>query len=131
MKFKLLINSFLIFSLTIFSDEIEVQTTIIKYLRIVSLSYIFWGWSNIASAAFNGFQKPMHATIVFLGRLFVLTVPMILIGDYFYGLAGIFYAICIANIFSGIIGPSKFAFKSEILLKFVLSNSGKIGSIVT
>ena len=87
----------------IFSDEIEVQTTIIKYLRIVSLSYIFWGWSNIASAAFNGFQKPMHATIVFLGRLFVLTVPMILIGDYFYGLAGIFYAICIANIFSGII----------------------------
>ena len=87
----------------IFTNDIEVQNQIMLYLKIISLSYIFWGWSNIASAAFNGFQNPLNATIVFLGRLFVLTIPFVLLGDHLYGLSGIFIGISIANVLSGLV----------------------------
>ena len=100
---------------TIFSNEIAVQEYIMTYLKIISFSYIFWGWSNIASAAFNGFQKPLYSTLIYLGRLFIITVPFVIIGNYYYGLIGIFFGIFLANVFSGIISIpwTRLLFKSK------------------
>ena len=99
----------------VFSNEILVQNNIMIYLKIISFSYIFWGWSNISSAAFNGFQKPFHASIIYLGRLFVITIPFVIIGNYYYDLIGIFYGIFWANVLSGIISVpwTRLLFKSK------------------
>ena len=66
---------------SLFSTDNQVRLHLIDYLKIISLSYIFWGWSNIASAAFNGYQKPSYATIIFLSRLFIITIPFVIIGN--------------------------------------------------
>ena len=87
----------------LFTSDITVQNLLMNYLKIISLSYIFWGWSNIASAAFNGCQKPTYATIIFLSRLFIITIPFVIIGNNLYGLFGIFIGIALSNITSGIL----------------------------
>ena len=87
----------------LFSTDILVKGYLIEYIKIISISYIFWGWSNIASAVFNGYQKPLTATLIYLSRLFIITIPLVIIGNYFYGLNGIFIGIMISNILSGIL----------------------------
>ncbi len=87
----------------LFSADILVKEYLVEYIKIISISYIFWGWSNIASAAFNGYQKPLTATFIYLSRLFIITIPLVIIGNYFYGLNGIFLGIMISNILSGIL----------------------------
>ena len=88
---------------SLFTSDITVQNLLINYLKIISLSYIFWGWANIASAAFNGYQKPSYATIIFLSRLFMITIPFVIIGNNLYGLFGIFLGIALSNITSGVL----------------------------
>ena len=88
---------------SLFSTDTQVRLHLISYLKIISLSYIFWGWSNIASAAFNGYQKPFIAAFIFLSRLFIITVPLVIIFNYYFGLVGIFYSIMLSNIISGVI----------------------------
>jgi len=88
---------------SLFTSDITVQNFLINYLKIISLSYIFWGWANIASATFNGYQKPSYATIIFLSRLFIITIPFVIIGNILYGLFGIFLGIALSNIASGIL----------------------------
>ena len=87
----------------LFSADILVKEYLVEYIKIIAISYIFWGWSNIASAAFNGYQKPLTATFIYLSRLFIITIPLVIIGNYFYGLNGIFLGIMISNILSGIL----------------------------
>ena len=99
----------------LFSYNAAVQIYLIDYLKIISLSYIFWGWSNIASSAFNGYQKPFIAMLIFLSRLFIITVPLVLIGNYYYGLTGILFGIMISNVISGIL--SVIYTKSSLSLK--------------
>ena len=100
----------------LFSADILVKEYLVEYIKIISISYIFWGWSNIASAAFNGYQKPLTATFIYLSRLFIITIPLVIIGNYFYGLNGIFLGIMISNILSGIL--SIMYVKSSNILNF-------------
>ena len=103
----------------LFSTDILVKGYLIEYIKIISISYIFWGWSNIASAVFNGYQKPLTATLIYLSRLFIITIPLVIIGNYFYGLNGIFIGIMISNILSGIL--SILYVKNSNILKFYYS----------
>ena len=103
----------------LFSTDILVKGYLIEYIKIISISYIFWGWSNIASAVFNGYQKPLTATLIYLSRLFIITIPLVIIGNYFYGLNGIFIGIMISNILSGIL--SILYLKNSNILKFYYS----------
>ena len=103
----------------LFSTDILVKGYLIEYIKIISISYIFWGWSNIASAVFNGYQKPLTATLIYLSRLFIVTIPLVIIGNYFYGLNGIFIGIMISNILSGIL--SILYVKNSNILKFYYS----------
>ena len=84
----------------LFSENSLVQQNIKQYILIVGLSYPFFGLSNIASGAFNGFQMPLYATLIWIIRLFLITVPLVFIGNFFYGYFGILVGISAANIMS-------------------------------
>jgi len=88
------------FIAVLFSENFLVQQKIKLYILIVGLSYPFFGLSNIASGAFNGFQMPLHATLIWVIRLFLITIPLVYIGNIFYGFLGILVGISLANIIS-------------------------------
>ncbi len=56
----------------------------------------------VMNAAFNGMGKPMPAVMVSVSRMVVIYVPLALVGDRMFGIAGIFGAYAIANVVSGI-----------------------------
>ena len=88
------------FIAVLFSENFLVQEKIKLYILIVGLSYPFFGLSNIASGAFNAFQMPFNATLIWVIRLFLITIPLVYLGNIVYGFLGILVGISLANIIS-------------------------------
>ncbi len=87
---------------SIFSDNPDVTKVTTLFLWIVPVSYGTYGMVMVMNAAFNGMGKPMPAVMVSLSRMVVIYVPLALVGDRMFGIAGIFGAYAIANVVSGI-----------------------------
>ena len=86
----------------IFSDDAVVVATLIDYLRIVPLSYGLLGLLMLATATLNALNRPLQAALLTLLRLFLLYVPLALLGSALFGLRGIFGAAAVANCLAGI-----------------------------
>ncbi len=86
----------------LFSSNPTVIDIIIRYLWIVPVGYGLYGIFNISNVAFNVLNKPFHAATLNIIMLFGLLIPLVFVGSEAYGLIGIFTAIPIANIISGI-----------------------------
>jgi putative MATE family efflux protein len=86
----------------LFNSDPEVIETIIQYLWIVPVGYGLYGVFTISNAALNVLNKPYHAAVINIVMLFGLLIPFVLIGSNLYGLIGLFIAIPLANILSGI-----------------------------
>ncbi len=87
----------------IFTDKGEVVSIVSTYLTIVSLGYGFQGICRIGSSAFSALNKPINAGAVNFIRLLLFFVPLTLIGSRYWELKGIFGAIAISSILSGLI----------------------------
>jgi putative MATE family efflux protein len=87
----------------IFSDQQDTQQTTALLLKIIPVSYGFYGLMLLVNAGFNGLQQPLYSVILISLRLFAFTVPLALLGNYVWGISGIFYSICISNVLIGII----------------------------
>ena len=87
---------------SIFSDNPDVTKVTTLFLWIVPVSYGTYGMVMVMNAAFNGMGKPMPAVMVSVSRMAVIYVPLALVGDRLFGIAGIFGAYAIANVVSGI-----------------------------
>ena len=57
----------------------------------------------ISSAVLNGIHKPIHSSILSVSRMFVLYVPLALIGGKLFDLKGIFLAGSVANLGAGLL----------------------------
>lgn len=88
---------------TVFSDEPQVQAIIQSFLYILPLSYIGIAMSLVATATINALHKTKVSLNINLLRLFVLYIPCAWLGDYFFGLIGLFWGCAIANVLIGII----------------------------
>ena len=88
----------------LFNDNVVVQQTIVMYLGIVSIGYGFHGMLLLSVSALNVLHKPIHAALLSLFQMFVLFVPMAIAGSHFFGVKGIFGALALAYIFSGLGG---------------------------
>lgn len=77
-----------------------------KYLMIVPISYGTWGVLMMASATFNSLGKPLASTSMSIIRMFVIYVPLAFVGQYYWGVTGIFGAASLSNIIMGIAGYS-------------------------
>ncbi len=87
----------------LFNKNPDIIATVVLYLNIVSISYGFQGFMIISSAALNGSHKPIHSAILSVSRMFVLYIPLALLGMKFFDLKGIFLAGSIANFGAGLL----------------------------
>lgn len=73
------------------------------YLRTVVWSYAFHGAVMVAVAFFNSVGKPGPSLSLTVFRMAVVMVPMAYVGSLLFGIEGIFWAIALANLCTGII----------------------------
>lgn len=88
---------------SLFSDTSEVLRVATLFLIIAPLGYGGYGLVMTINAAFNGLGKPMPGVVVSLMRTILLYVPLALLGQHYYDIAGIFAAYTLANIVTGVI----------------------------
>ena len=86
------------------NDDPEVTSVAAFYLALNPWSHGLWGALMMASAAFNGLGRPIPSTVLSFTRMFLLTVPLALILNGFYGYQGIFAATLVSNCLMGIAG---------------------------
>lgn len=87
-----------------FSDSEEVIRVARLFLLIVPLSYGAYGVVMVMAASFNGLGNPMPAVYISVTRMLVLYVPLAIVGQKMFGIAGIFAAYAAANLLSGLLG---------------------------
>ncbi len=84
-----------------FSSEGDVVTPASWYMRLVPISYGAYGISVFSVSLFNGINRPLNAGLVIVVRLFVLAVPLALLGAAVQGLYGMFLGVTVANVVIG------------------------------
>lgn len=87
----------------LFGKDTEVARYITLYLWITPISYGPRGCAFLVTSVFNAMNKPMMAIGLNLMRMFVLYIPMAIIGSWLGGLVGLFVGLCLANFGAGIL----------------------------
>jgi putative MATE family efflux protein len=86
----------------LFSTDPDVLNGAVLYFQLVPLTYFLGnlvpGWQS----AFNAMGLPGRAFVMIIVRLGLLNLPLAFIGAHYYGVAGIFGAIALTNIVSGV-----------------------------
>lgn len=88
----------------LFDSNPAVFEAAMAYLAIVPLSYGLWGVLMMTSAAFNSLGQPLRSTVLSFVRMFVVYVPLALLGNHLFGYEGVFLATALANAVMGIAG---------------------------
>jgi len=102
----------------IFNEDPQVISTIALYLTIVPISYALQGIFILSTTALNVMHKPLQAASLTIFQMIVLYLPLALLGSHLFGLKGIFAAVALSYIVSGII--------SRIVLLKYLKNEIKL-----
>ncbi len=87
----------------IFNDDTQVISTIVLYLTIVPLSYTMKGIFLLSTTALNVMHKPLQSVSLTIIQMFILCIPLALLGSHLFGLTGIFASVALSYIISGII----------------------------
>ncbi len=87
----------------IFNDDTQVISTIVLYLTIVPLSYTMKGIFLLSTTALNVMHKPLQSVSLTIIQMFILCVPLALLGSHLFGLTGIFASVALSYTISGII----------------------------
>ncbi len=95
----------------LFNSDEQVVSTIALYLMIVPLSYTLQGIFILSTTALNVMQKPLQAAGLTIIQMFVLCLPLSILGSKLFGLTGIFAAIALSYVMSGILSRT-------VLLKY-------------
>ena len=85
----------------LFSDSDAVTDVTKLFLLIAPASYGTYGMVMVMNASFNGMGKPMPAVWISVARMALLYLPLALLGDRLFGIAGIFGAYAAANVVMG------------------------------
>jgi len=87
-----------------FSDNPDVIRVTRLFLLIAPISYGAYGVVMVMNAAFNGLGNPMPAVYISVTRMMVLYVPVALLLQQWFDVAGIFAAYAFANFVTGLLG---------------------------
>jgi len=88
---------------SLFNDDPTVVETAALYLRIVPVGYALQGVFIVSISTMNVLKKPIHAAGMTVLEMFVLLIPLAFLGSHLLGLRGVFGAVPIAYIVTGII----------------------------
>lgn len=103
----------------IFNKDTEVIRTISIYLRIVPIGYGLQGIILISTSVLNVFKKPLHAAALTITQMFIIYLPLAFLGSKLFGITGIFAALALSNIVTGIMAHKTL----NIVLRNVLIGS--------
>ncbi|WP_113906445.1 MATE family efflux transporter [Aliidiomarina celeris] len=81
-----------------FAREEAVAEVLALFVWTLPLGYGFQGAIILTNSSFNALHQPSRAFLLSVVRLFVTFVPFAMVGNYFYGLVGLFVGGVIANI---------------------------------
>lgn len=109
-KFSIISNLLLFVILAIFAERIgwifnkdaEVIKNVSVYLRIVPIGYGLQGIILISTSVLNVFKKPMHAVLLSITQMFIIYLPLAFLGSKLFGIPGIFVALAVSNLITGI-----------------------------
>ena len=87
----------------LFTDTESIQNVAIYYLWIMSISYGGYGVVMAVCAAFNGVGYPLPGVAISAARALILFLPLAWLGQWLFGLYGIFLAAAVSNIIMGTI----------------------------
>ena len=87
----------------VLSEEPGVVEDIVLFLRIVPAGCGFLGLFIVATAALNAVNRPLHASLLSMAKMFVLFVPSIYLGGHLLGLPGLLGGIVLADVVSGLL----------------------------
>ena len=88
---------------SLINEDPQVVETAVRFLVIIPLSIGFMGITAVASSSFNALGKPMPPLILSINRMFVIYLPLALLGDYLWGYTGIFIATSVTTILTGVV----------------------------
>lgn len=88
----------------LFSDEPAVVEALVLYLRIIPIGYGMMEIHRYSGFILNGIRKPIHSFGLNALRVLVFLLPLSVIGNRMFGLAGIFWARAITDVVSGFVG---------------------------
>lgn len=107
---------------SIFNNNQIVVSTIVLYLRIVSIGYGLQGIIMLTGSAMNVLNRPLHAAGIRITQMFLLYIPLALLGSHLFGLTGVFIALLITYCAAG--AGSHFVLK-KIVAKQTIKIDGK------
>lgn len=92
----------------IFNNDLSIIDNTVLYLRIVPLAYAMQGIYLITTSGFNGINKPIIAAGLGILEMFIILVPLAYIGSYLYDVMGIYIAVSMAYIVTGLVSHFSF-----------------------
>ncbi len=87
----------------LFDVSAAVRDVIVVYVRIAVFGVGFFGILNVASSLLNAIKKPVIAALLFLIEMFGIYIPAAYYLSGRFGVVGVFYALIIAYVLSGIL----------------------------
>ena len=97
---------------SVFSPVESIISVTTMYLRIVGFAYMLQGIYLIAVPALNVLRKPLLAAGLGIVEMFVLVLPLALVGSTLLGVPGIFIGIALGYVATGI--ASSFVFRRAL-----------------
>jgi len=85
----------------LFNDDPEVIDYLMLYLALVPVGYGLRSSVNLAKMIMNSLNRPIPASLITLGQMFILYVPLAWLGSRYFGMAGLFSAGVIAGFVGG------------------------------
>lgn len=86
-----------------FTESETVTRTTVIYLRIVPIAYGFQGILKIGATILNVLNQPFRSSFLTLSQTFIFYIPLALMLKKFFDIRGIFTALAISYIVTGII----------------------------
>jgi putative MATE family efflux protein len=89
---------------SLFNDDPGVVRTTVLYLRIVPIGYGLYGVGILCAGGLNVFHRPLHAAGLSIFHMFVLYMPLAVLGSRFLGLPGLFGGLLASFLVAGALG---------------------------
>jgi putative MATE family efflux protein len=87
-----------------FSDDPDVRTALVTYLRTIPVGYAFLAAVGVASSVFNAVDQALRSTMLSVLRSLVVAVPAAWVGGMLGGLTGVYLGLVVASMVAAILG---------------------------
>lgn len=87
----------------LFNQDSKVIAVTALYLCIVPAAYCFRSMMDISTVSLSVSGKPIHSALISLSQMFLIYIPLALLGSQLFGLVGIFSALAFSLFTVGIV----------------------------